>query len=184
MVQVGSLCDHHLRGPQQFLEKEGRQGIEYLHGTVQNMGKIGEFDSAFAVFLLHYARDKKEMLQMCSAVFANLKPGGRFLVEGINKSWIVKHFGPRSEQTIGGIRIIHQRCWNAKTSRVADTWTLCRGRKKEQHRLSMRIYNGSEMRSLLRAAGFRDIKLHPNPPLGRFTRHSRRFIAVASKPRG
>jgi hypothetical protein len=46
----------------------------------------------------------------------------------------------------------------------------------------MRIFNGAEIRALLRAAGFREVKLFPNPPLGPFTRHSRRMIAVGSKP--
>jgi len=38
------------------------------------------------------------------------------------------------------------------------------------------------MRRLLRAAGFDDIRFLGRPPLGRFTRHSRRMIAIAARP--
>ncbi len=156
--------------------------IEFIHSDMRHISFDAEFDAAFNFFGSFGYFSDADNLAFAKRVFLALKPGGRFLVEGINKSWLLAHFRQRGEQTIGGIRIIHQHHWNAKTSRVGDTWTFCQGRKKERHRLSMRIYNGSEMRSLLRTAGFRDIKLYGAPPLGRFTRHSRRLIAVARRP--
>ena len=75
---VGVDISDRMLGLAEAKEKDEPLGIEYLHSTIQNMGEIGKFDSAFAVFLLHYAGDQNEMLEMCSAVFQNLKPGGRF----------------------------------------------------------------------------------------------------------
>ena len=46
----------------------------------------------------------------------------------------------------------------------------------------MRIYNGAEMRAMLREAGFREVRLFGYPPLGRFSRHSRRLLGVARRP--
>ncbi len=56
------------------------------------------------------------------------------------------------------------------------------GRKTERHTISIRCYSGPELRDLLREAGFREVRLYGYPPAGRLTRHSRRLIAVASKP--
>lgn len=122
-------------------------------------------------------------LAFCNRVLRALKPGGRFLVEGINRSWVQTHFRPRSEHAFGDVRLVQERGWDKRTGRAVATWTFTKGRETERHRLSMHLYNGTEMRSLLRAAGFREITCLGYPPLGRFSRHSRRLIAVAARPR-
>jgi hypothetical protein len=44
------------------------------------------------------------------------------------------------------------------------------------------LYTAPQMRRLLRKAGFRDVRFFGRSPLGRFTRHSPRMIAVGTKP--
>ena len=156
--------------------------IEFIQGDMRDISFNAEFDAAFNFFGSFGYFSDADNLAFAKRVFQSLKPGGRFLIEGINKSWLLAHFRQRTEQTIAGIRIVQQGQWNARTGRVFSTWTFHGERTRERHRLSMRIYNGADMRSLLRAAGFRDIKLYGAPPLARFTRHSRRLIAVARRP--
>ena len=120
---------------------------------------------------------------MPRAALGALKPGGRFLVETINKSSLLRRFRTGSEERINGVRVVHANHWDARTSRVNDTWTLSHGARTERHRISMRPYNGAEIRAVLRAAGFGEIQLFGHPPLGRLTRHSRRLIAVGRRPR-
>jgi len=60
-------------------EEKEPLGIEYICKPIQEISKIGTFGYALSVFLLHYAQDKHEIREMCSAVFQNLKPGARFL---------------------------------------------------------------------------------------------------------
>ena len=75
--------------------------------------------------------------------------------------------------------------YDPATGRTHDTWIFRRGNHVERHRISLRRYNGAEMRRLLTAAGFRDIRLYATPAPGKgtsagpLTRHSRRLIAVA-----
>ena len=54
-------------------------GIEYIVCDVLKMGKIGSFDLVVASYLLNYAQTKEELLKMCQNIYANLKPGGRFV---------------------------------------------------------------------------------------------------------
>jgi toxoflavin synthase len=60
-------------------EDRERLGIEYIRGDVRKLGDIDNFDLVVAVYLLPYSRTKEELLQMCQSIFANLKPGGRFV---------------------------------------------------------------------------------------------------------
>jgi SAM-dependent methyltransferase len=142
----------------------------------------GEFDAAFNWFTSFGYFSDADNLEFCQRVLRALKPGGRFLVEGINKSWLLTHFSSRVEETVGTVSIVHESRWNSGTERIRSVWTMHRGRTTERHTISHKLYNGTDLRRLLRTAGFREIKLFGSPPLGRLTRHSQRLIAVARRP--
>jgi hypothetical protein len=121
-------------------------------------------------------------------VLRALRPGGRFLVETLNKSWLLPRFVRHSREKVGDVEISHCNRWDASTSRTADTWTFRRGRSVERHRISLRLYNGRELRSLLAAAGFGDIRTYGSPPSGSpagrwgpITSRSHRIIAVGRR---
>jgi hypothetical protein len=94
----------------------------------------------------------------------------------------MSHFSERSVQTIAGVSFVHRNRWDARRRRVLATVTFRKGKARERKGISIRFYTGPELRSMLHAAGFCDIVLYGNPPLGRLTRHSRRLIAVARRP--
>jgi ubiquinone/menaquinone biosynthesis C-methylase UbiE len=54
-------------------------GIEYVVSDVIELKKIGSFDLVVASFLLNYAQTKEQLLKMCQSIYANLKPGARFV---------------------------------------------------------------------------------------------------------
>ncbi|MFQ4142625.1 class I SAM-dependent methyltransferase [Chlorogloeopsis sp. ULAP02] len=63
------------------IQEEARepQDIEYILGNVLELGKIGNFDLVVASYLLNYCQTKEQLLKVCHNIFANLKPGGRFV---------------------------------------------------------------------------------------------------------
>lgn len=61
-------------------ERRESLGIEYICRDVLALGKIGEFDLVVASFLLNYAQTKAQLVDMCRTVYANLKPGGQFIL--------------------------------------------------------------------------------------------------------
>ncbi len=171
----------YVRRARRYATREGLD-IKFVCRDMREIAFQGEFDAAFNWFgSFGYFSDAKNV-RFCKQILRALRPGGKFLVDGMNKSWLVAHFRPRDERVIGGVRIIERCRWDAKRSRVVSTWRMMRGHKSEQRRVSMRVFNGAEMRSLFRTAGFREIELFGYPPLGRFTRHSRRMIAIGKRP--
>ena len=59
-------------------------GVEYRVGDVRTLEVPGEFDLAFAAYLLNYAHSAEELEQMCRAVARALRPGGRFVTVNSN----------------------------------------------------------------------------------------------------
>ncbi len=166
-------------------EARGRNlDIRFVRADMRRLGFDGEFDAVFNWFGSFGYFSDRDNFRVVECAFAALRPGGRFLVEGINQSWLRTYLRPTDEWAVGGVRIENRRSWDARQSRVRDTWTLSRGRQRERHRISIRLFNGAEMRALLRSAGFCDIRLYGARPIGPLTRHSPRLLAVATKPRG
>jgi len=164
--------------------RKSRMDVRFIQGDMRDIGFVSEFDAAFNWFGSFGYFSDADNLAFARRVFQALKPGGRFLVDGPHKSWLLAHWRERRESNIAGVRILQSSRWDARRLRAVTTWTMCRGRLRECHRSSMRIYDAAEMRALLREAGFRDVRLYDGwRPVGPFTRHSRRMIAVGTRPR-
>ena len=67
-------------------------GIDYRVGDVRTLEVSGEFDLAFAAYLLNYASSAEELQQMCRAVARALRPGGRFVTVNSNPAEPVVDF--------------------------------------------------------------------------------------------
>ncbi|MFH0962390.1 MAG: class I SAM-dependent methyltransferase [Planctomycetota bacterium] len=158
--------------------------VRFIESDMRRIDFDREFTAAFNWFGSFGYFSDADNLAFCRAVFRTLNAGGRFLIEGLNKSWMLSHFRERMEHKIGGVRITTRNRWNDRTQRTHSLYTFSRGKTTETILLKMRIFNGADIRMLLRAAGFRTVTLFGWPPLQPFTRHSRRIIAVATKPSG
>nr|VFK22406.1 MAG: Methyltransferase domain-containing protein [Candidatus Kentron sp. LPFa]VFK35324.1 MAG: Methyltransferase domain-containing protein [Candidatus Kentron sp. LPFa] len=60
-------------------EKRKPLDIEYIIRDARELGEIGKFDRVVAAYLLNYAQTKEQLFEMCQGIYANLKPGGRFV---------------------------------------------------------------------------------------------------------
>lgn len=156
----------------------------FLAADMRAIDFDGEFDAAVNWFTSFGYFAQAQNLAFCRRVLRALRPGGRFLIETASGSWLPRHVLPRTRETIAGVTIDHTHRWNARTGRMISTWTFRQGPRIERQRLSVRMYTGAEMRRLLTQAGFVDIRLFGRSPLGPFTRHSPRLIALARRPGG
>lgn len=156
--------------------------IRFVKRDMRAITFDGEFDAVFNWFGSFGYFSDADNLRFAQRALAALRPGGRFLVEGLNKTWMHTHFRPSDDERVGNVHIVHRRTWNPRTGRMRDTWTLSTPGRSERHTVLLRLYSGPELRALLRAAGFGEVKLYGVPPLGRLTRHSPRVIAVATRP--
>jgi len=162
--------------------KEGLN-VRLIRQDMREIDFDGEFHAVINWFSSFGYFDEAGDLATAKAALKALKPGGRFLIDVVNRSWLLAHVRPHHEEQVGPVRIIQKARWDAKLSRIVSVWTFQKGRRVERHRIFQRLYNGADMRKLLHAAGFREIEFHGWPPLGRLTRHSRRLIAIAKRPK-
>ncbi len=157
--------------------------MRFLQGDMRELPFKEEFHATINWFTSFGYFDDAGNLAAAKAAFAALRPGGKFLIEMMNKSWLRPRFTPRGEDVVSGVRIVRRSRWDRQGHRVINTWTFSKGRRRETHRFSHCLYTAGQMRAVLRAAGFRDIRLLGLPGPKRLTRHSKRMIAIARRPR-
>jgi len=163
--------------------REAGVKARFICGDMRTIAYDGAFDAAFNWFSSWGYFSDADNAAVLERIREALRPGGRFLLDTLNKSWLLANFRPTFHHRFGGVAVeIHNR-WLPDVGRMRSDWTFRRGRAVERHRVNLRLVNGTELRRVLRAAGFREVTLYGWPPLGRLTRHSHRVIAVARRPR-
>lgn len=60
-------------------EAEAPLGCRYLVSDVAALPVLGQFDVVLGAYLLNYARSAGELRRFCEVIYANLRPGGRFV---------------------------------------------------------------------------------------------------------
>ena len=161
--------------------KAERLNIRFIRCDMRELPFNTEFHAVINWFTSFGYFDEPGNLATARTAFAALRPGGKFLIEMMSKSWLLARFTPKGDDEANGVRIIRRTRWEARGSRIYNRWTLSKGSKTETHRFSHCLYSAPEMRALLRRAGFRNVQFFGRSPLGRFTRHSPRMIAIGIK---
>ena len=159
--------------------------IRFIVSDMRAIDFDSGFDAAFNWFGSFGYFSAADNLAFTRRVFKALKPGGRFLVEGINKPWLLANFLKHHEEETAGVRIRHDGRFDKRTSRIYDTWILTKGATTERHVISMQMYDGKGISDLLRRAGFAKVEVYGRERLagrlGPLTNVSRRFLAVGTK---
>lgn len=137
-------------------EEETKQplGIEYIVHSVQDLGRIGEFDVVTATYLLNYAQDREELYRMARTVYQNVRPGCRFLTINDNcgrgLGWPVEESEPY------GVR------WSARVNPLEDgdpmTVTVLYGSKELS--FTAQYFSRETYEWALKGAGFRAVHWH------------------------
>lgn len=155
--------------------------VRFIHSDMREIDFEEEFHAVFNWFGSFGYFSDEDNVAFCRRVRRALKPGGRFLIDGANKSFLARDFVPYSEHDMGGTHVVIRNRWDRRKQRVLGEWTFTRGTKTEVRATDMRVYNAAELRALLAEAGFSDVSFYGRPPLQRFTRHCRKILAVARK---
>jgi len=127
----------------------------FIHGDVRRIDFGEGYDATIIMFQsFGYFSDIDDKLVL-SKVFGALKTEGRFLIEILNRDWILKNFVEIQETEIDGIRVVEKRDYDVLTSR--NNFIIQRYEKGGvlTKRGSWRLYSAHEMKNILEDIGFR-----------------------------
>ncbi|AHF00155.1 class I SAM-dependent methyltransferase [Thioalkalivibrio paradoxus] len=138
-------------------EERDPLGIEYRTGSVLDIGILGAFDLVFSPFVMSYAKDRAELLQMCRILYDNLKPGGTLLSMNDNPDLL-----PDSEtgfEKYGKTKRIAELAKDA--AKLTVTWLVPDAEGGiQQLAFDCRYFTRDALEWALSEAGFVDVRIH------------------------
>jgi SAM-dependent methyltransferase len=132
--------------------------VNFVHADMREMAFEKQFDGAYSMLTSFGYFDEESNLRVAERIGRALKPGKRFLLDIINRDYVVADLPVRVWWEGTGCVVLEEVDFNFHTSRINTHRSIVfeDGRQLEQE-LSVRAYSLHEIGRLLRQAGFRVI---------------------------
>ena len=160
-------------------------GIVSVHSDMRHIPFTARFDAVINMFsAFGYLESEDEDSRVLKAVAAALKPGGRLLLDMINREWVVLNYIQKDwHKGKDGTTYLEHREFDLVTSRNHVTFTALSpdGAAREVGGHHIRLYSLTEIIALLRGAGLSFDQVLGGFDSETYSIASRRMIVVASK---
>jgi len=156
--------------------------IDFIRGDSREYVRKNYFDAAVNLYIsFGYFAQREDDLKVCKNVYESLKKGGSFIIETLGKEIAVRDFVEaewfeRSDYTV----LTEYEPVDSWTF-LKNRWIILRDGKKVEKIFSQRLYSASELRDLLREAGFKNIEIYGDWDESPYNQHALKLIAVGRK---
>ena len=158
--------------------------INFVHGDMREMTFEAQFDGAYCLFSSFGYFDDETNKQTAQNIARALKPGARFVVEVLNRDYLVADLPSRVWWEGDGCVVLEEVEFNYFSSRIVSNRSVVfdNGRQLEQE-ISLRSFSLHELGKFLHAVGFRVLEISGSMSTrGRFFGpHSRDIVVVAER---
>jgi SAM-dependent methyltransferase len=158
--------------------------VNFVHADMREMAFEKQFDGAYSMLTSFGYFDEDTNLRVAERIGRALKPGARFLLDIVNRDYVVSDLPMRVWWEGTGCVVLEEVDFNFHTSRIVTHRSIVfeDGRQLEQE-ISVRAYSLHEIGRLLRQAGFRvmDVSGGLNTRGQFFGNASRSLLIVAEK---
>jgi SAM-dependent methyltransferase len=130
--------------------------VNFVHADMREMAFEKQFDGVYCMLTSFGYFDEETNLRVAEGIARALKPGGRFLLDLVNRDYVVGDLPSRVWWEGNGCVVLEEVDFNFHTSRILTHRSIVfeDGRQIEQE-ISVRAYSLHEIGRLLRQAGFR-----------------------------
>ena len=132
-----------------------------------------------------YLKSKDDDFQVLQEIYKSLKPGGKLLIDTLNREWVIINNIEREwRQDKDGTIIIEERNFDLETSQNHVSFKLVspEARIKEIEGHKIRLYTLTELIQMLEEANFVFKKSFGDYNSSNYDKNSRRMIILAEKP--
>jgi SAM-dependent methyltransferase len=158
--------------------------INFVHGDMRDMTYESQFDGAYCLFSSFGYFDDETNKRTAQNIAKALKPGARFVVEVLNRDYLVADLPSRVWWEGDGCVVLEEVEFNYFSSRIVSNRSVVfdDGRQIE-HEISLRSFSLHELGKFLHAVGFRVLEISGSMSTrGRFFgAHSRDIVVVAER---
>jgi SAM-dependent methyltransferase len=111
-----------------------------------------------------------------------LRPGGRLLVDTVNREHVRRHALGRHDVSWEDVRIIHVNAWDDRTERLEGSWEIHAHGRTTHGYTSIRLYTPAQARRLASDCGLVRTRLYGDWTGRSYRRGSHRLVLYAERP--
>jgi SAM-dependent methyltransferase len=161
--------------------------VEWKAGDMRDPGFERTFDGAYSFFTSFGYYDDEENERVLAGVARALAPGGRFLLDVVNRDWLLTHPQQRTwMQREDGALLMEETSIELESSRVATRQILIDNAGGPQVRKEhfLRAYTCAELTALHRRHGLLVRQVLGGPGEPGYSTESRRLVLVSERSGG
>jgi len=159
-----------------------RLSIAFVEADMREFVRPDTFDAAINFFTAFgYFDDPADDLKVARNLCTSLKSGGRLLLDVNGKETLAAKFRARDWSRRGDAIVLEERRLLDGWKRIESKWTWIRGDERRESTLTLRLYSGAELESILREAGFAKVELYGRLKGTPYDETADRLIAIATR---
>jgi SAM-dependent methyltransferase len=158
--------------------------VTWRTGDMRALGFDREFDGVYSFFTSFGYYDDEENELVIDGIARALKPGGRFLIDMVNRDGILTHPDHRTwSQREDGALFMEEVSLDLAASRVVSRQQLIdpRGGPRVIKEYSLRVYTCAELAALLRRHGLRVLEVWGGAGRESYSAESRRLVLLSER---
>lgn len=157
--------------------------IKFIQGDMRKLHFKSEFDAVINMFTsFGFFQKEKEDFQVLKVINRALNERGLFLLDTINREFVLKNFQRRRWTPKKGFLLLEDSIFDPFKSRLETTRTLVfENQPRREYFFSLRLYTLTEMISNLRKAGFVVEQVFGDFDLNEYSPDHPRMIILAQK---
>jgi len=154
----------------------------FIQGDVRGVDFGKGYDAVIIMFqsfgYLPDAEDREVLVRAHAAT----KPGGRFLIEILNRDNILQNWQPSSERETDGVTVVEEREFDMLSSRINAEITRYEDSGPQARHVSWRMYSAHEIKNICEGIGYRFVAGYANIDRAPLTLEARMMRLVFEKP--
>jgi SAM-dependent methyltransferase len=142
------------------------KNVRYLHGDMSRLQKFrGSFDAVLNLFTsFGYFATDKENEAVLKQMASTLRPGGKLVLNLIDRDWIMKIYQPARWTEENGVMTLEASKYDPVTKYNESQMVIIDKKKskpvlKHYHYHRVRLYSNGEILRLMKKVGLRDVKV-------------------------
>ena len=158
--------------------------VTWEAGDMRAIGHKGEFAGVYSYFTSFGYFSDEENEQVLDQVAAAMQPKGRFLLDVMNRDWILTHPQQRNwQQRDDGALHMEESALELRTSRIVSRQILidAKGGPQVTKEYFLRAYTCAELSALLARHGLLVQRVYGGPDRSEYSTETRRLILLAEK---
>ena len=168
----------YLKMAREQAEREGLS-VEFVQADMREFCRPNEFDAAINMYTAFgYFEDPEDDVRVASQVARSLCPGGGFLIDTHGKESLARIYRDKTWKEESGTLWLEEARPADDWARNEVRWVVVKDGQRRDFGFSVRLYAASEMKTLLKSAGFTSVQVFGDLAGGPYDHTAKRLIAV------